>query len=154
MRNVFIQKSRHFAKSKTICVTFLYTKSETLYVTQFFMKILKLEFTYKKHDTLRYVAVLYTKMQTLSKKLDNFCYVFIYKKSDTLRYAIFHGIFEIGGGGRAFLYEKNNALCVTFLYSKNNALCVTFLYTKGRQFALHLYIYITMHFSSLFYLNV
>ena len=40
LRNVYIytQKFRHFSKSKTICVTFLFTKSMTLYVTGFFMK--------------------------------------------------------------------------------------------------------------------
>ena len=32
-KRFYIQKSRHFAKRKTICVTFLYTKIETLYVT-------------------------------------------------------------------------------------------------------------------------
>ena len=30
-----IQKARHFLKIKTIFVMFLYTKSQTLYVTQF-----------------------------------------------------------------------------------------------------------------------
>ena len=35
---IYIQKSRHIAKSKTICVTFLFTKIQTLNVTQFFMK--------------------------------------------------------------------------------------------------------------------
>ena len=48
MRNVYlyIQEARHFSKSKTICVTFLFTKNPTLYVTQFFMKFLKLAFIY------------------------------------------------------------------------------------------------------------
>ena len=40
------------------------------------MKVLELEFIYKKLDNLRYV--------------------FIYKKSYTLRYGIFHKIFEVG----------------------------------------------------------
>ena len=40
----------------------------------------------------------------------------------------FHGIFEIGGGGGAFLYATNNAPCITVLYAKNNALCVTVIY--------------------------
>ena len=43
---IYMQKARHFAKSKTICVTFLLTKSLTLYVTRFFMKFLKLAFIY------------------------------------------------------------------------------------------------------------
>ena len=50
------------------------------------MEFLKFVFTYKKHDTLRYVIFLYTKRQTLRKKQDNFCYVFIYKNPDTLKY--------------------------------------------------------------------
>ena len=32
---------------------------------------------------------IYTKIQTLFKKQDNLCYIFIHKKPDTLRYAIF-----------------------------------------------------------------
>ena len=39
---IYIQKARHFSKSKTIYVAFLLTKSHTLYVTRFFMKFLKL----------------------------------------------------------------------------------------------------------------
>ena len=35
LRDVFIEKSRHFEKSKTICVTFLCTKILTICVTQF-----------------------------------------------------------------------------------------------------------------------
>ena len=147
------QKARHFSKSKKIYITFLFTKIQTLYVPWFFMKILKLAFIYKKHDTLQYVTFLYTKIHTLRKKQDNLRYVFIYKNLHTLRYAIFHWIFEIGGRGGAFLYAKtiNFALhsyilkklpCVTFLHAKfltlrvtflsakNNALCVTFLYLK------------------------
>ena len=106
-----IGKTQHepyiYAKSKK-CETFLYKtiqtlckkqdnsryvfnpKRKTLYVTQFFMKILKLAFAYKKDDTLCYVSFLYTKIQTLRKKHDHLRYVFIYKKLDTLRYASFH----------------------------------------------------------------
>ena len=40
--NIYIQKARHFSKSKTICVTFLYKKIRTLYVMQFFIESLKL----------------------------------------------------------------------------------------------------------------
>ena len=131
VKRFYIQKSGHFTQSKTISVTFLYTKIETLYVTQFFMEILKLTILYKKHDTLHYVTFLYTKIQTLSKKQDNLRSVFIYKNTDTLRYAIFHWIFEIGGGGGGGYMQKNNALCITFLYVKNSALSVTFLHTKS-----------------------
>ena len=103
----YIQKARHFAKIKTVWVTFLYTKSKTLYVTRFFMKFLKLAFIYKKNDTLRYLMFLNTKIQTLRKKQENLRYVFIYKNPDTLRYTIFHQNFEIGGGGGEtfFIYK-------------------------------------------------
>ena len=51
----------------------LYTKSKTIYVTQFFMKMFNSEFIYKKHDTLRYITFLYTKSHTLRKKQDDLC---------------------------------------------------------------------------------
>ena len=57
---IYKQKSRHFEKSKTICVTFLFTKIQTLYVMRFFMKFLKLAFIYQKHDTFCSVDFLYT----------------------------------------------------------------------------------------------
>ena len=41
-KRFYIQKARHFVKSKTISVTFLYTKIWTLCVTQFFIEFLKL----------------------------------------------------------------------------------------------------------------
>ena len=68
------------------------------------MKSLNLAFIYRKHDTLRYVTFLYTKIQTLRKEQDNLRYVFKYKNQDTLRYEVFHGIFEIGRGGGHFLF--------------------------------------------------
>ena len=39
---------------------------------------------------------LYTKSQTLFKKLDNFRYVFQYKKAIHLKLRDFHEIFEVG----------------------------------------------------------
>ena len=64
VKRFYIKKSGHLGKSKTIIVTFLYTKSKTLYVTQFFMKMLKLVFIQKSlHFALRDVF--------LYKKLDN-----------------------------------------------------------------------------------
>ena len=41
-----------------------------------------------------------------SKEVKQFVLRFLYKKPDTLHDAIFHGIFEIGGGGWAFLKTK------------------------------------------------
>ena len=115
---LYVQKARHFSKSKTLPVTFLYTKSETLYVTRFFMKFLKLAFIYKKHESLRYVTFLYTKIQKLLKKKDNLRYGFIYKNPDTLRYVIFHWIFEFGGGGRYFYKQKTMHFALHFYMQK------------------------------------
>ena len=46
LRNIYINiyKARQFSKIKTIHFTFLFTKSQTLYVMRFFMKSLKLAF--------------------------------------------------------------------------------------------------------------
>ena len=93
-----IQKSRPFAKSKTICVTFLYTKILTLCVTQLFIEFLKLA---------------------------EGGGIFICKKNALCV---------------AFLYAKYNAFCVTFLYTKILTLCFTFLYWKKNHFALCFYI--------------
>ena len=58
---------------------------------------------------------LYTKSQTLFKKLDNFRYVFIWKKPYTLRYGIFMKFLKL-----AFTYKNNDTLgYVTFLYTKS-----------------------------------
>ena len=107
-----LQKARQFA------LRFIW-KIQTLNVTQFFMKILKLAFAYKKHDTLRNVTFLYTKIQKLRKNKDNLRYVFIYKNL-TLSVTQFYGILEIGGGGGG-------------------------VYTKKIQFELYFYMQKTMH---------
>ena len=131
---IYIQKAEHFAKGKTICVTFLFTKSPTLYVTRFSWHFWYLHlYIYKKHDTLPYVTFLYTKSLTLcvtrfswnfwnwqregaflGTKNNALCVEFLYAKNDALSVT--------------FLYTKSPTLCLTFLYFKNNALCVTFLY--------------------------
>ena len=50
------------------------------------MKVLKLVFIKRKHNTLRYMMFLHTKIPTLRKRQDNLRYIFIYKNSDTLSY--------------------------------------------------------------------
>ena len=113
-KRFYIQKVRHFAKIRTICVTFLYTKPQTLYVARFFMIFLRLAFIYKNNDTLRYVTFLYTKIQTLRKKQDNLRYVFIYKNPNTLRYTIFIIFLKL-----AFMYKNyDNLRYAMFLYTK------------------------------------
>ena len=59
----YIQKSINFGKARQYLLR-IYMKSKTLYVTQFFMKILYLAFISKNHDNLRYVTLLYTNPYT------------------------------------------------------------------------------------------
>ena len=153
---IYIQKSGHFEKRKTICVTFYSQKTRHFKLRNFSWNVWNWHlYLYKKHETMRYVTFLYTKIQTLEKRKTICVRFFIYKKPDTLRYVIFHGIFEIdGGGGEGISINKNNALYVRFYMQKlihfplrfniqksrhfashfymqkNNALCVTFLYLK------------------------
>ena len=73
---------------------------------------------YKKQKNMRNVYI-YAKSQTLSKKQDNFRYIFIHKILYTLLYAIFHEIFEIG----IYIYKTHDTLrYVTFLYTKSQTL--------------------------------
>ena len=95
----YVQKARHFEKSKIICVMFLYTKIQTLCITRFFIEVLKLakgegEFLYAKNSTLRYIFIW---------KRNALC-VTLYIKPDTIRYI--------------FIWKKNNAPCITFIYIK------------------------------------
>ena len=83
----YIQKARHFAKSKTICDTFLYTKIRYFCVTRFFIEFLKFAeggegniYLFKKPCTLRYIFIL--------KKQCTLRYIAIYKESDTMRYIL------------------------------------------------------------------
>ena len=96
----YILKDRHFAKSNTICVTFLCLKIRTLCITRFFIEVLKLAegggpLLRAKNNALRVT--------------------FLYLKKCTLGYV---------------LYTKIPTLYVTLLYAKNDALSVTSIYLK------------------------
>ena len=89
-------KSRHFAKHKTICVTFLY----------------------KKPDTLRY-AVFCGVFEIGEGGRDIFigknyalCVTFLYAKNNALCVT--------------FLFTKSLTLCVTFLYAKTTNFALRF----------------------------
>ena len=99
-------KSSTFGKKQEIFRYVLYTKSMTLYVTWFFMKIFKFAFIYKKNDTIRYMTFLYTKIETLRKKQDNLHYVFIFKNPDTLRHAIYIEFLKLAEGGSILICKK------------------------------------------------
>ena len=99
-----IQKSRYFAKSKTICVMFLYTKIRTLCVMRFFIEFLKLveggkDFNMKM--TIQFSLHLYMQKTCtlryflLFKNPDNFRYIFICKKPCTLHYICIYIIYHI-----------------------------------------------------------
>ena len=137
LRNVFIYKKPDtFQKARQFPLRF-YTQKAIHWRYGIFMEFLKLEFIFKKHDTLRYVTFIYSKSMTLRKKQYNLRYVFIYRNPALFRYAIFIEFLKFAEGGGIYL-SKNNVLCVTFLYWKNNALCVTLLYIqRAWHYALH-----------------
>ena len=149
-KRFYMQNPRHFAKIKTISVMFLYTISMTLYVTQFLWNFwswylytksvtlcVKWRFIYKNPDTL--------------KKGGQFALRFYMQNMYTFRCATFHCIYEIGRGGKYFLYwktmhfalhfymrkivyfalrfyiQKASHFALHFFYPKNNALCITFI---------------------------
>ena len=98
-KGFYIQKARHFAKSKTICDTFLYIKSLTLCVTRFFIKFLKLAeggciFIFEKQCTL--------------------CYIFKRKKQCTLRYVLYLKFIV------KYSYLTINVRAIRAIRSKNN----------------------------------
>ena len=103
---IYIQKAGQFSRSKTICVTCLFTKIPIRYVTPFFLKVLKLRFIYIQnawHFSLH--DVLYSTIPTVKKK-KAICVTFLpHKKPDTFCYAIFQFfVVEIIGGGGGHLY--------------------------------------------------
>ena len=83
----------------------------------------------KKQKKLRHVFI-YTKSQTLFKKLDNFRYVFMYKMPYTWRYEILMKRLTL-----AFKYKKHEILryVTFFIYKKLDTS------QKARQFAIRLY---------------
>ena len=109
----YIQKARHFAKSKTICVTFLCTKSGHFVLRDFSLNF----WNWLGGGHFNIQKTMHFGLHFYMQKTMHFALRFLYTKSLTLCVA--------------FLYAKNNALWVTFLYAKNDALCFTFLYSKS-----------------------
>ena len=115
------------------------------------MKFLKLEFIYKKHDTLHYVTLLYTKIHTFRKNQDNLRSIFIYKNTHNFLYAIFHGIFEIviGGGGGCMQKKMHFAL---HLYTQKQC-TLRYVFIKNTPDTLQ-YIFIYIYKCTLCYLYI
>ena len=82
------------------------------------MKFLKLEFTYKKHDTLGYVTFLYTKSSTLHKKQDNLRYVLYTKIRHFCVPRFFIESLKFWRGGGAFIYKKTMYFALYFYIEK------------------------------------
>ena len=111
-----IQKSGHFAKIKTISVTFLYTKIQTLLITRFFMKLLKMTFIHKNHSTFRYVTFLYTKVRHFAKS-KTICVPFLYTKTRKLCVTgFFIECLKKTMHFALHFFINKYARCVTFLY--------------------------------------
>ena len=131
-KRFYIQKSRHFSKSWTISVTFLYTKSHTLDGKRFSWNF--------------WSCHLYTKSMTL-------CVTWRFYIQKDRHFAKRKTICD------TFLYPKIRHLCVTrFLLNfwnlrrgwdicgKKNVLCVTFLYWKTIHFELRCYTQRAWHY--------
>ena len=151
---IYIQKARHFSKSKTICVTFLFTKIQTLCVMRFFMKYLKLEFIYIQkawHFALRDVFI-YQNPDT-SKKSKTICVMFFYiKKAWYFALHDFSWYFWNWRRVRVIFIITINALCVKFVYVEKNEISVTFSYTKSQTFCVTLLWAKQIHFALRFYI--
>ena len=105
LRDVFyIQKARHFVKSKTICVTFFYIQKAWHFALRNFHGIFEIcggggIFMNKRQCTLRYIFIC-KKQCTLCcvfiyKESDTLCHIFICKKQSTLRYVYIYIIYGI-----------------------------------------------------------
>ena len=124
-KRFYIQKSRHFSKSKTISVTFLYKKARHFTLRDFPWIFWSWHF-YIKSISLCVKLHFYIKKARQLAKNKTICLTFLYTKIRTVCVSrFFMELLKLAEGG-AFLYAKNNALCVTFLYTQINAPCVTF----------------------------
>ena len=141
MSNVFIyRKTDTLQKVRQFMLRFYIQKRMTLYVMQFFMKILQLVFIYKKHDTQRYVTFLCTKRRTLSKKQDNLRYVFIYKIWTLCITRFFIELLKLAEGEGNFYTHKKMHFALHFYIRKTMHFALRFYIQKALHFVLHLYI--------------
>ena len=141
---MYIQKAGQFSKSKTICVTFLFTKSQTLSVYAIFRVIfetgINLYIQKLWHFALCHVFI-YNKPET-SEKSKTICVTFFYMQ-ETWHFALrdFSWNFWNWRRGDHFykqktmhfalnFYMQKKSPSVTFLCTNIQTLCVTFLYWK------------------------
>ena len=123
-----IQKSRHFAKSKTISITCLFTKCRTLYDTRFSWNF--------------WISRLFTRSMTL-------CVTWRFYILKTLHFEKIKTIFHI------FLYTKIRTFCVTRFFIEFMKLAEgrgNFYIQKIMHFPLSFYIQNAWHFTLHFYM--
>ena len=107
MCTLYIQKEKKcetvfYKKSKTILVLFLYTKCMIIFVMRFSWKFWIVIYIQKARHFVLCDVFIYIKPDILQKARKCALH-FIYRNPHSLRYAMFHWIFEIGGGGWTFV---------------------------------------------------
>ena len=109
-KHFYIQKARHFSKTKTIFVKFLYTKKpDTLHYT-IFHEIFEVGIYIQKAWHFALQDILYTKLRHFAKR-NTICVTFLHKKPDTFCSTNFHGILNLEEGGGKFWYEIKSNFC-------------------------------------------
>ena len=81
---IYIQKARHFLKIKTICVTFLFTKSLTLYATRFSWMFWNCHLYIYKSTTLCVTWRFNIQKSRRFEKIKTICVTLFYTKRMTL----------------------------------------------------------------------
>ena len=109
-------------------------------------------FIYKRDVTLRYMTFLYTKGQTLQKKQDNLCYVFIYKSWTLCITPFFVEFFKFAKGGGYIYTNKEIHFAFYFYVQKTINFTWRLEIQKSRHFALHFYIQKTTYFALRLYI--
>ena len=138
---IYIQKACHFAKSQTICVAFLFTKSQTLYVTQFFMSFLRQAFIYIQKPwnfALRHIYI-YIKPDTPKIARQIAVRFLIYKTLTLCVMLFFMEFLKLAEGGGAFLYTKTFHFALIFYFPKTMPFLLRFFINKARKFVSHFY---------------
>ena len=127
MRNViYIQISRHFVNSKTICVAFLFTKAWHFTLRNFHEFFEIGIYIYTKSMTLFVTWRFYIQKYTHFEKFKTIWITFFYTKSLTLYVTqFFMGFLKLAEGGEGYEQEIMHFSLIR-LYAKNNALPDTF----------------------------
>ena len=105
-RNIFNTKSQTLCKQQdNFCYVFNIQKKDTLRYTMFHEIFEVCIYIQKAWHFVLCEVFIYKKLDT-SQTARQFTLRFYKQNPDTLRYAIFHWIFEIGGGGGHFYMQK------------------------------------------------